>query len=94
MIRRGLPTVLVLVALSGHPPGAGAQGRSIQARDGDVMLVPADAAVTIARATAGHVKVLRSISLLDQAALDAVRQWRFEPVLVNGVRGRSSSPCP
>jgi len=30
-------------------------------------------------------KVLRSIPLLDQAALDAVRQWRFTPTLLNGV---------
>ena len=30
-------------------------------------------------------KVLRSIPLLDQAALDAVRQWQFTPTLVNGV---------
>jgi TonB family protein len=29
--------------------------------------------------------VLRSIPLLDQAALDAVRQWRFTPTLLNGV---------
>ena len=29
-------------------------------------------------------KILRSIPLLDQAALDAVRQWRFEPTLLNG----------
>ena len=29
-------------------------------------------------------RVLRSIPLLDQAALDAVRRWRFEPTLVNG----------
>jgi TonB family protein len=29
-------------------------------------------------------RVLRSIPELDQAALDAVRQWEFEPVLVNG----------
>jgi TonB family protein len=28
--------------------------------------------------------VLRSIPLLDQAAVDAVRQWRYEPVLLNG----------
>jgi TonB family protein len=37
--------------------------------------------------TAGGVRdarVLRSIPLLDQAALDAVRQWRFEPTLLNG----------
>jgi protein TonB len=29
--------------------------------------------------------VLRSIPLLDQAALDAVRQWKFTPTLLNGV---------
>jgi protein TonB len=36
----------------------------------------------------GHVsdaKILRSIPLLDQAALNAVRQWEYEPVLLNGV---------
>lgn len=31
------------------------------------------------------VRVLRSIPLLDAAALDAVRQWRFTPSLLNGV---------
>ena len=30
-------------------------------------------------------KVLRSIPLLDAAALDAVRQWEFTPTLLNGV---------
>ena len=38
--------------------------------------------------TDGHVKeakVLRSIPLLDQAALDAVKQWVFTPTLLNGV---------
>ena len=28
-------------------------------------------------------KVLRSVALLDQAALDAVRQWKFTPTLLN-----------
>jgi protein TonB len=31
------------------------------------------------------VRVLRSIPLLDQAAVDAVRQWQFTPALLNGV---------
>ena len=35
-----------------------------------------------------NVKVLRSIPLLDQAAIEAARQWRFVPTLLNG------SPVP
>ena len=38
--------------------------------------------------TTGHVveaRILRSVPLLDQAALDAVRQWRYTPSLLNGV---------
>jgi len=31
------------------------------------------------------VKVLRGIPLLDQAAIDAVRQWVYTPTLLNGV---------
>jgi len=30
------------------------------------------------------VKILRSIPLLDQAAVDAVRQWVYEPMVING----------
>jgi protein TonB len=30
------------------------------------------------------VKVLRSVPLLDQAAMEAVRQWRFTPTLLSG----------
>ena len=32
-----------------------------------------------------NARVLRSIPELDQAALDAVRQWEFTPTLMNGV---------
>jgi len=31
-----------------------------------------------------EVRVLRSLPLLDRAALDAVRQWRYSPLLLNG----------
>jgi periplasmic protein TonB len=34
--------------------------------------------------TVTETAVLRSIPELDQAAIDAVRQWRFEPTLLNG----------
>jgi protein TonB len=30
------------------------------------------------------VKILRSVPLLDDAAMDAVRQWRFTPTLLSG----------
>jgi protein TonB len=33
-----------------------------------------------------NVKVLRSIPLLDKAAIEAVRQWRYSPVILNGIR--------
>jgi protein TonB len=32
----------------------------------------------------GDVRVLRSIPLLDEAAVEAVRQWEFTPTLLNG----------
>ena len=47
--------------------------------------------VVIIEATIGgdgavrNTRVLRSIPLLDAAALDAVRQWEFAPTLLNGV---------
>ena len=49
------------------------------------------AGVVIIEATIGpdgkviDAKVLRSVPLLDQAALDAVRQWEYAPTLLNGV---------
>jgi TonB family protein len=58
-----------------YPPDAreaGVQGVVIL----DVLIAP--------DGTVGDAKVLRSIPLLDQAALDALRQWEFEPTLVDG----------
>lgn len=34
--------------------------------------------------TVRDARILRSIPLLDEAALDAVRQWQYEPTLLNG----------
>ena len=53
-----------------------------QARVAGMVIIEA----TIGRdGTVTHAKVLRSVPLLDQAALEAVRQWRFTPTLLNGV---------
>jgi protein TonB len=47
--------------------------------------------VVILEATVGQdgrveeVSVLRSVGLLDRAAMEAVRQWRYEPLLLNGL---------
>jgi TonB family protein len=42
-------------------------------------------AVIAADGSVTDTKILRSVPLLDNAAVDAVRQWRFEPTHVNGV---------
>jgi protein TonB len=34
--------------------------------------------------TVTSTRVLKSVALLDQAAIDAVRQWRFTPARLNG----------
>jgi len=42
-------------------------------------------AVIDAQGRVESVRVLRSIPLLDQAAIDAVKQWTFTPALLNGM---------
>jgi protein TonB len=37
------------------------------------------------RGTVSEAKVLQSIPLLDKAALEAVRQWRYTPTLFEGL---------
>jgi TonB family protein len=55
---------------------------ALQARVQGVVIVEA----TIDEAgKVSNVRILRSIPLFDQAALDAVKQWEFTPTLVNGV---------
>jgi protein TonB len=41
-------------------------------------------AVLDAKGRVESVRVLRSVPTLDQAAVDAVQQWRFTPALLNG----------
>ena len=42
-------------------------------------------AIITKEGTVRDAKVLRSVSLLDRAALEAVRQWRYTPTTLNGV---------
>ena len=57
-----------------YPPVA------LRAQVGGVVILEA---VIDAQGRVASVRVLRSIALLDQAAVDAVRQWRFTPALLN-----------
>jgi protein TonB len=52
-----------------------------QARVEGVVIVEA---ITDVYGRVQTVRVLRSIPLLDQSAIDAVRQWLYEPMLING----------
>jgi protein TonB len=42
-------------------------------------------AVIAVDGTVRDARVLRSVALLDRAALDAVKQWRYAPTRLNGV---------
>src|SRR3954471_12634963 len=57
----------------------------------DIALVAKVAGLVILEASVGadgtveSVRVLRSVKFLDQAAIDAVKQWRYQPLVLNGV---------
>lgn len=52
-----------------------------QARVEGVVIIEA---TTDAYGRVAKVKALRSVPLLDQAAIDAVKQWVYEPMVVDG----------
>jgi TonB family protein len=54
------------------------------ARDARVQGIVIIEALIDAAGRVSEARVLRSIPMLDQAALDAVRQWEFTPTLLNG----------
>jgi TonB family protein len=42
-------------------------------------------AVVATDGTVESVKVLRPVKFLEQASIDAVKQWRYKPLILNGV---------
>lgn len=55
------------------------------ARDARVSGVVILEAIINERGEVNRIKVLRSVPLLDNAAITAVQQWRYTPTLLNGV---------
>jgi protein TonB len=57
----------------------------------DIALVAKVTGLVILEASVGvdgtveSVRVLRSVKFLDQAAVDAVKQWKYSPLVLNGV---------
>ena len=57
----------------------------------EIALVTKITGLVILEATVGEdgavqsVRVLRSVKFLDQAAIDAVKQWRYSPLVLNGI---------
>lgn len=57
----------------------------------EIALVAKVTGLVILEATVGQdgsvesVRVLRSVKFLDQAAVDAVKQWKYSPLVLNGV---------
>jgi periplasmic protein TonB len=66
--------------ISGLPPEYPLIARNAHV-EGVVMLE----ALLNERGEVGRIKVLRSAPLFDQAAINAVQQWRYTPTLLNGV---------
>jgi TonB family protein len=55
-----------------------------QAKDASVQGVVILEIIVSADGSVSEARVLRSIPMLDDAALECVRQWRYEPTLLNG----------
>jgi protein TonB len=55
---------------------------ALQARIQGIVIIEATIG---SNGTVRNTRVLRSVPMLDEAALDAVRQWEYAPTLLNGV---------
>ena len=57
MIRRVFLLTVIVCAIASDVRSASAQGRAVQARDGDIVLVPPDATIIVGRSTPGRIRV-------------------------------------
>ncbi len=80
LVRPGFQGVREPKRISGSTPEYPAIARIAKVQ-GAVILE----AVIDERGEVGRIKVLRSVPLLDQAAISAVQQWRYTPTLLNGI---------
>ena len=81
-LRRHIPPILFLLGLSILMVGLARPQTKISLPRIEGTVILEASTDTYGRVVA--VRVLRSIPLLDAAAVDAVRQWVYEPLLVNG----------
>ena len=82
------PATRLVVGGGVQPPALVSKVEAVYPAAAKVARVEGVVIIEAVIATDGSVReawVARSIPLLDQAALDAVRQWRYQPVLLNGV---------
>jgi protein TonB len=70
-----MPPTKILDVLPVYPPAA---------REARIQGVVILEALIDGKGKVEQARVLRSVSELDQAALDAVKQWVFTPTLING----------
>lgn len=85
---RPLPAGVVRIGGDIKPPMKIADVRPVypqQARDARIQGVVIMELIIDPQGNVSDAHVLRSVQLLDNAALDAVRQWKFVPTLMNGV---------
>ena len=77
------PTMISARKIKDVPPVYPAAARAADVSGMVIVQIVVDETGTVGSAT-----IVRSIPLLDQAAIDCVKQWRFTPALANG------SPVP
>ena len=83
-VAKGIGVILVIMSMISFGVAIERIYTFIQARKQSKLYAP-QVAKHLKEGRLKDAKVLRSIPLLDQAALDAVKQWQFTPTLLNGV---------